>query len=274
MNKRTFNIENETIEILASQDEVKGNILFIHGFTSSSFCHIEFETKNSFNDFNYYSLNLSGHKLTKNNQDQMDNITFDKLVQEIIDFINKKEMFNLILIGHSMGAALCLAVKEKCPINVAGLILVAPLNPTIIKSKIGISYIFSLLFNKKQTIKKMMVHKEKVEFALVNEYLDFEISKLLRKKGKYLAFGLKLIDYSLIKRIDEMYRKNKTHTMVILGNKDKVIRYKPTRKYFNKIHNRFTVVHAIKESGHLPFIDDFRQYNKHVWWFIKARNLK
>lgn len=274
MNNRTFNIENETVEIIASNDYVKGNILFIHGFTSSSFSHIEFEAKNSFDDYNYYSINLSGHKLTRNNQEKISSISFNKLVDEIVEFINKKEMFNLILIGHSMGAALCLAVKEKCSIFVAGLILVAPLNPTIMKSKIGISYIYSLLFNKKQMIKKMLVHKEKVEFALVNEYLDFEISKLLKKKAKYLAFGLKLIDYSLIRRIETMYKNIDCPTVVLLGSKDKVIRYKPTKKFFNKISNPHIVVHAMSDSGHLPFIDNFEEYNNHVWWFIKARNLK
>lgn len=266
MDKRTFNLDNESVEIIASNKYVRGNILFIHGFTSSSFSHIEFEAENSFDEYNYYSLNLSGHKFNKKNEhENMTNVSFDILVNEIVDFINKKEMFNLILIGHSMGAALCLAVKEKLPINVVGLILVSPLNPTIMKSKIGIRYLLSLLFNSKKTIKKMMVYKEKIEYELANEYIDFEISRLLKKKGKYLLFGLKLIDISLIKRIENMYKNLTHHTMIILGNKDKVIRYKPTKKFLTKINNPYIITKSMKDSGHLPFMDNFKIYNKHIW---------
>lgn len=245
----------------------RGNILFIHGFTSSNILHIEFE-KTLDPNYNYYSFNLPGHNENKMGIFRINEFDFQKYVDYIINYIKKNNLTKIILIGHSMGGGLALFVYNKIKHLVDKIILVAPINKSIYTSKIGLIYLFSLFFKNKKTMKQLVLNNPNIDMPLLHEYLDFEFKKLFNYKFRYLFLGNKLLSPILLSKLDNYYKNIDVPTLVILGSKDRVIPYKRTVKMLTKYNNSNIIIKTIENCGHLLFVENFNKYKKLTWDFI------
>jgi len=97
----------------------KQSIIFIPGFGCSS--EVWNETKINYEkDFTCYTLTMAGFAgITP-----MENPTFNKWEKEIADFIKQNKIFKPIVIGHSMGGGLGMAIASDYPELISKLIIV------------------------------------------------------------------------------------------------------------------------------------------------------
>lgn len=269
-------IENQdNIFYLKSQsDKPKGTILFIHGFTSTYLLHHWFVLKNDFEDYNYLALNLEGHKFNGDKKEKLKELDLYNFVNQLESYIESHQIYNLTLIGHSMGGGIALLLYERIKKRVNRIILVDAINPAIYKSKIGFRYLFETFYNRLREIKLIEFKNDlkKIEHdddtGIVSAYINYEIERFLEKKKKFLFLGTKLIDPKLYIHLHKIYKTIDIPVLFLIGKYDRVIPYGATKRYFKKIDNPKIIVKTIADSAHVPFIENFDQYNEYVWWFI------
>ena len=269
----------------AKNPSAKGTILFIHGFTSTYFLHHLFVLNNEFEDYNYLALNLKGHTFSSEKQEkkfdfkkQLKEYDINAYVSELEAYIETHKIYNLTLIGHSMGGGIALLLYEKMKKRINKIILVDAINPAIYRSKIGLKYIFNTFNNKFNELKliefkqdlKNEANDDNVE--IVNAYVNYEIERFLKRKRSFLFLGVKLIEPSLYAKLNKIYRSINIPVLYIMGKYDKVIPYSYSKKYFRKINNPYITFRTINNSSHVPFVESFDEYNKYVWWFINKND--
>lgn len=120
MNKFIFATCGLDVNVYIKDIKAKKTMLFIHGFNSShAFADSIYEMNNN---FNIVSLDFP-----------MDISEFEVFVDIINEILEKIIKTKVTIVAHSFGAAITLAL-ENHP-KVEGRILVAPLNPSVAKSK-------------------------------------------------------------------------------------------------------------------------------------------
>ena len=111
--------ENKTSFEVKVTGKGKQTILFIPGFACSG--EVWDETKSKFeNSFTCYTLTMPGFASAKPQQ----NPTFKKWEIEIADFIIQNKMTKPILIGHSMGGGLAMAIAADYPDLISKIVVV------------------------------------------------------------------------------------------------------------------------------------------------------
>ena len=94
-------------------------LLFLHGLSSSSYLWVplikEFESGKS----DIYCLDLRGHGLTDKPEG---NYSLETLANDVLNFIKKKNLKNIIIIGQSMGGDLGVLICQKVNERIAGCI--------------------------------------------------------------------------------------------------------------------------------------------------------
>ena len=97
------------------------NVLVIHGASQSSVCwEKQFDFFNSYKRFNFFVIDLPGHGKSEGNG----YISIKEYADFIEDFIQKLNLKDLILIGHSMGGRISQIFTINYPDNVIGSVLV------------------------------------------------------------------------------------------------------------------------------------------------------
>lgn len=260
--------EDEVFFIKSKSPNSNGTIVFIHGFSSSYFLHDVFVKNNDFVDHDYLSINLGGHEFNQSESKSLKEYDVEHYVKQLQKVIEQKHLYNMILIGHSMGGGIALFLANKLGPRVKGMILVDPINPSIYWSKVGIKYLLSTLYNKPKNIRDLEVEKKYIDDKVIEQYLDYEVERFLKNKKKFLFIGSKLINPSLLFKMDKLYKSIDIPTMVIMGSKDRVIPYKETKRYISSLTNRKIKFQTIENAAHIPFIESFEKYNDLVWRFI------
>lgn len=259
----------------------KGIIIFVHGFSSSYFLHSGFFIFNDFNEYDYFSMNFSGHEIDNLNKETKKKIKLNqydiyKYVDELVQMVEKFNFKNIILIGHSMGGGISLLLNQRIPNRIKKLILVSPINPTIFLSTIGPKYLFNTINNMNRKIKEIEIDSKYLNnqkfHNLIDEYLNYEIERFLYMKRKYLFLGTRLLSIKLYQTLNNLYIKINKPTLVILGENDKVIPHKFFKKYLEKINNKNIKIEVIQNSRHICFVEQFDKYNEIVWNFITNKN--
>ncbi|MDE5617503.1 MAG: alpha/beta hydrolase, partial [Ureaplasma sp.] len=244
--------------------------------------HSGFFIFNDFSEYDYFSMNFSGHEIDNLNKEtkkkvKMNQYDIYKYVDELVQMIEKFKFKNIILIGHSMGGGISLLVNQRIPNRINKLILVSPINPTIFLSTIGPKYLFNTINNMHHKIKEIEIDSKYLNnqkfYSLIDEYLNYEIERFLYMKRKYLFLGTRLLSIKLYQTLNNLYMKINKPTLVILGENDKVIPHKFFKKYLKKINNKNIEIEIIKNSKHICFVEQFDKYNEIVWNFITNKNI-
>ncbi len=206
MDKFIFSTCNCDVNLYIRDIKAKKTVLFIHGFNSShSFAQPIYDMDNN---FNIVALDLPKQ-----------NISFELYVGIVKDVLEKVVKGNAILVGHSMGAAIVLALKDHPKIE--DRILVSPLNPSITKSK---RYDF---------LNKVMVpetRKQKAQSAIFKKAMTTVakiqknplLEKLLEKNSEFnnLVFN-QIFSDGFMKELDELYKTYQAK--YVIGTLDEII---------------------------------------------------
>lgn len=271
-NKKVNIVQNKDIYYLKNNSpNKKGVIIYVHGFTSSYYLHHEFVLANDLSEYDYFSMNFHEQEVEKDHR-KLQDYDINNYANELIEKILYYDFKNIILIGHSMGGGISLLIYMKIASRIKKIILVNAINPAIYNSSIGLKYLFSVIKNEQWRIKSIETNEKFYEDNqkkfIIDEYLNYELEKFLLKKRKFMFLGVKLISPTLYIKLNKLYRTITIPVLFISGREDQIIPSRSTQKYLELTRNPHIKFIAIPNTKHIPFIENFDEYNKIVWKFI------
>lgn len=231
-------------------DNPTNTVIFIHGWLSSS--KVWFHLMHALKKMNIsaYALDLPGFGESQIPDHSVDNNFYVKVVEE---FINKLNLKNVVIVGHSNGGAV--AVKLLNINNIAKKLVLID-SAGIRKSSV------------EKTVKTLIA-------KVVRPIFKLPFLKPIRARI-YSAMGYEdYINSSYLNKtyqnvinddISELYKNVKIPTLIIWGKDDK-----STPLVFGKfIHDNITNSQfEVIDAGHFPFIDKPDQVINYLITFIK-----
>ena len=94
-------------------------LLFLHGLSSSSYLWVPLVKEFESDIADIYCLDLRGHGLTDKPEG---NYSLETLANDVLNFIKKKNLKNIIIIGQSMGGDLGVSICQKVNERIVGCI--------------------------------------------------------------------------------------------------------------------------------------------------------
>ncbi|MGL4343217.1 MAG: alpha/beta fold hydrolase [Metamycoplasmataceae bacterium] len=246
----------------------KNIFIFIHDFATGSDDFDKFFV-NNFSNEEYYSIQLPGHG-KEEIKISLEEISIKYFFDYCVGIIEKLNLKNFILIGHSFGGLLAVRLSNYFKKKVIKVILISPLNSTI-TPQMFIQYFKKLPKNFDETLN----YKNNLYFNLTKTLsLDIEdyISKESEFHNKNYDFLKKLKSkiYSfsniLSCKKEEMSLSNKT--LIISGKHDKIVSKNSIIFAFKKASRPFIQIDIFDNSSHVPFLEEPQKFYEILKEFI------
>ncbi len=229
-------------------------VIFIHGAGQSTHCwKYQFKLSEELEHYNFIFIDLPGHG-------KSDGVGF-KTIKEYSDFlhsfINKMDIREYVLVGHSMGGRITQVNLVDYPQNVIGSVLVGT-GPRIRVTKHAIELARNSF-------------KDFADMAAENSFskstpleLKNEFKELLLKSNPETAAN----DLSACNEFDttDILLKIKVPTYIITGEEEKLAPIKNSVRLKNLIGN--SRMEIIKGAGHFVMLEKPREFNRIVSEFL------
>lgn len=215
--------------------------------------------------------------------DQIQNITFKNLSLDLEELFTHLNLKSSILLGHSMGVNVCLEFAKDNPELVSKLVLISgtivPVHDIMLNTHLTgpiKPYIIKLLKNYPTQFKtfwklggwnpliKKLIHVGGFNVSQVSdEFIEIYLNKI-GQLGPELFFQLidEMQHHDIIAHMSKITAK----TLVIGGNKDKVIPNYLQRLMASKIQN--SELYTIHEGSHVPQVDFPTIINERIQFFL------
>lgn len=243
------------------------NIVFVHGFATTSHYHdafINYVNK----DYNYYAIQLPGHGVAPlENKKQLVPYEFAKYVTR---WIESMKFENIYLIGHSMGGGIVLMVSTMIPNKIKKLIMVTPMN-----SSFSFKHLNILKFvpkNHKQTynMEKIIIWQTERFYKDVNDpKIKQETQYQLKHRDNFKYLRRQMMSPKNMNHLSKAAKKNNLETLMILGKYDRIIDWRSAYKKFKK-HPNYKI-ELFDKSAHLPFWEELDKYATTILNFIENK---
>lgn len=233
MNKFIFSTCGLDVNVYIKDIKAKKTMLFIHGFNSShGFAESIYEMNNN---FNIVSLDFP-----------MDVTSFETFVDIVKDVIEKIIKTKVTIVAHSFGAAITLAL-ENHP-KVEGRILVAPLNPSVAKSK-RYEFLSTVVLPETKAQKARSIVLKTAVKAVGKIRNNPMLEQLLEKDSglNNLIFN-KVFSDEFMEQLDQRYKTYEAK--YVIGTLDEVISPTLFAEYLKSFNKE---VIFVEKSLHNPF---------------------
>jgi len=232
----------------------KANLIFIHG---SGADHTVWEEQYSAlsNEANIYGIDLPGHGLSSGSGEQQN----EAYVEWIKKFIQALNLDKPVLIGHSLGAAICLSFAIRFGDMLSGIVSLGggvkmPVNPLILegyrKDPVATANMTWKFAVAKQNREKLAYRLEK---NLANLRPDISCGDFLACDGLDIA---------------EEISKIKIPTLLMCGTEDKMTPASNCQFMKDRIAGARVVL--IENAGHLGMLENPAAFNQNVLAFISG----
>ena len=253
--------------------EGQETILFVHGWPLS---HDAFEYQ--YNEIPFQNIRCIGLDTRGFGKSArpIHGYTYDRLADDIHEVIKAMNLDNITLLGHSMGAAIAIRYMAKYnQKHVKNLILVGAAAPSLVRQDnfnfgVAKSSIDDLIHDAYQNRPQMLTTFSNMCF------FQFATDSLT---NWFLNLGLEAAGYSTIQcamtfRDEVLFQdlpKITVPTLIIHGVHDRVAPYALAMVLRQAIAN--STVIPFETSGHLPFYEEKRKFNKSVIDFVNKPNM-
>lgn len=233
-------------------------ILFLHGFSASYLSNTKFEQL--IMDYDYYGLNLPGHGKTNYLSHKLN---IHEIIEAVEIFIKQKQLKNIILMGHSMGAMIASILVFNHPEWFQKVFYIAPFH-------------LKYFSNQKNDARQLFFPKTLDQYKLLIRKLYFKSSEMLTNptylKGliktlktiatnkEMLDLSKTLLDNKLLIQQEQLFNNHLIPGFVILGKYDGLIDCLWMEQYFKNKTNIKTYV--IDQTSHLPMAEDIQTFLK------------
>lgn len=252
MIKLYFNFQNINI-YYEEYNGGKKEIIFLHGWgnSSSTFKHQVDYLKDK---YHIYLIDLPG--FGKSNE-QLTPYNLNDYVKLIKEFIQKKEIIDPILIGHSFGGRVIIKYLQKNYLN--KIILIASAG---IKTKKTLKQKTNILIYK---IKKKW-------YQITKNYVEY--NHLIKVSGSIdYQNSTKILKETMVKIINEdltsSLNKITSNTLLIWGAKDTETKIEQAYKFKKLIKN--SILTVFENAGHFVHIEEKENVNELIEKFIEAK---
>jgi pimeloyl-ACP methyl ester carboxylesterase len=225
---------------------MKRPIIILHGWKLSADAYKELVSLFKNNGHDVYALNLPGfgNEPLKNKS-----MTLSDYVEFVREFINKKKLKDVVLIGHSFGGRVALKYAWKYPLEVSQLVLT------------GVPIIRHI--SSKKQILSVIGKTGKVALSFLPENINDSFKKILYKSigewDYYKSNELKNVFVNVVNEDLVTYAKEVTIPVLLLwGELDKMVPANDVQIIKTFIKKCKTEI--IKNAGHTPLRDNPRQY--------------
>lgn len=252
-----YNVESDKIACWVNGDgfdEQAQNLFFIHGSGGDhSSWSFQYAKLNKY--FNVIAVDLPGHGNSEGKgKDDIDE--YSRWIKKLLDVLALK---NIIIVGHSLGAAIALTFAAEFGSMIRGIAAVGgglkmPVNPAI----------FELLKKEPETAFELMC-----KFSLAKENRQ-KLAEPLKKS--MVAANIEAL-YNDLVACDKMdltdkVKKINLPSLIICGEEDKMTPPQLSRDIAANIHGSKTCF--IKGAGHMVMMENPEEFNKALISFAQS----
>ncbi|MGY6172138.1 alpha/beta fold hydrolase [Candidatus Mycoplasma pogonae] len=246
----------------------KGNILFLHGFTSKYQFHID-TLKDLFSAYNIYAINVPGHgKSSFTATSELNMLHYANVYAQYIEQLQLKD---IILYGYSMGGGIAVLLNAILPKGIVKkIILVNPANKAILENTQHIKKMLPNNIDDVKDVLKSMYANYLKHFGTEAKFeqLAIDVYNDLTTNQKHL---IAMVDVDLMTRtmhlLQSLISQITVPTLLIVGEQDRLVIAKHTIANFS--HNDNINIAVIANAGHNPIIENRDDFVKAIKAFVK-----
>lgn len=248
-------------------------IIFIHGFFTDHRCfeplYLKLQEK-----YECICFNLPGCGSEKMKNYPLSYLHLETMSELIAKYIIVHDLKDIILIGHSLGAAIGTMVVNILKNNrVSRLILLAPFNITSLPKIINKPLRFKSLNNQKQfdELQKIVFndYSKAIHFFDEQKYYDGMIDFYNRNHKYSLFIMINMVQIWTLKNLNNAYKNLNVSTIVFMAGKDEFVSLENTIDYLSKFHKNIKIVQYL-EAGHAFYIEEFERFYKDITFIIES----
>ncbi|MHA1688711.1 MAG: alpha/beta fold hydrolase [Promethearchaeota archaeon] len=247
--KNVFYVHEKT----SSMESPKRAIIFVHGSGGSSTTW-KYQLEGLNLNLNLIALDLPSHA----NSDPFEELSLELYVDVVKKLIEKLELEEVILLGHSLGGAIIQSFYFRYPNDVKGLILVG----TGGRLRVSPMILDALANNYQKFLEELPsgAFYRKTPHDIIQEYIA-ETSRI--------PSSVTLVDFQICDAFDTL---DKTETiyvpcLIICGKQDRLTPVNYSQYFHKKIKTSELVI--INEAGHMVMLEKPKEFNTAVESFIK-----
>ncbi len=215
----------------------------------------------------------------------VEKVTFDNIVKDMRWILEELGVEKTHLLGHSMGVNLCLQFSHEFPEIVQSQVLIAgtvfPPQDVMFDNQ-GMNIIFPLVKKLEATIPDIYhflwktgglnplaqywVHTGGFNVKEVSkEFIQIYVNRIGKLNPKiFIKLLEEMRDHQILNKLETI----KTKTLVMGGDKDKVIPFHVQRVIYDRIPN--AELYMIKEGSHVPQVDFPDHCNERITYFLNS----
>ena len=253
------NLELNFLQVFCENPEEE-TIIFVHGFggdlNSWSYNQVELSTH-----FNTISLDLPGHG---GSALEVGSGNISDLSEILISFLEKKEIKQAHLVGHSLGGAISLLMAYSLPEIFKTLTLISPV---LAGCKVNTEFLEGFIFADSRKQMRNVVSDLYANHKVINRNFIDETLKLRRFDGAKQALS-KIKNTNFLPSGEVHFQLPsleaiKVPIQVIQGSEDKIVKFPEDDWLSSNIK-----IHKLNASGHMPQMEEHNQVNKIIEAFI------
>ncbi|MDR2481117.1 MAG: alpha/beta hydrolase [Spirochaetaceae bacterium] len=246
--------------------EKLGTILFLHGFGGTY--QDNFSAAALTRHFDYHAINLPGHGDNANKITRFDSSLYE-YAQYIINYIERSDMRDLTLIGHSLGGAVAGVAESKIRGRLSNLILINPLSQSIT----GVPGLEKIFFpdtiDEVYDLCRYAYHNfdaEKMPPSF-NEACQKTLCFQLDRREYLYGLYKMLVSPETIELAEESIKNLKTRTLYIMGQYDRIVPITRPRQLISG--NKNIEEHIFEYSGHCPHNEESESFAACIEDFVR-----
>ncbi|MDZ7293715.1 alpha/beta fold hydrolase, partial [Mycoplasmopsis pulmonis] len=253
----------------------KGNILYLHGFTSRFENH--FDNVENLKDYNFFAINVPGHG--ESPFEDSSELNMESYAHFYKEFIEELKLDKVILYGLSMGGGIAIILQSLLPKDmVEKIILVNPSNrkktdgqaePIADKNIKELLKMIPTSVDDTRDIMNKLYYDAK-SFFQTEENFEANVKRYYENLLNYKHLRV-MVEPELRLRIGKIIaqsiEKIQAPTLLVVGENDKLIPTAQTVENF-KDHKSVKIVY-ISKSGHMPQVENPKEYWTKVHQFLE-----
>ena len=249
----------------------KGVVVFCHGYAVTS---EYFNTTADWiaNNYDYYAVELEGMGITPTTE-KPKHLSPKYYSQKLAHFISEDlNLENITLIGHSMGGGIVAMTANLIPEKIKTLVMISPMNSSFHFKLINSFRIAPTDKNSSWKAAKIIYkYPEKLfPLGLEDPGIVSESNRQLtiKQNTKYLFKHMSSLANG--RALNKAEKNLSVNTYLVMSDSDRIIDANAAFKKMRKNPNIKQIL--VKDSGHVPFVDQFDQFKEILQTILDANN--
>jgi pimeloyl-ACP methyl ester carboxylesterase len=200
--------------------------------------------------------------------------TIDAYADFIIQFMDKLQIKQAVLVGHSLGGGIAMLTSLKYPSRVRSLILLDaeayPIKPPLMLRVAKLPGIRSVIHRAiGKWVVRISLKRSYYDHTLITDGLvDHYYRPFLTENGKIVPIKvLQAMDFEKLKKLPRRYRRIRKKTLIIWGREDRISRIHLAHKLKKDLRN--SILKIIPAGGHLVQEEKPAAVNRAILDFVR-----